>query len=342
MATINLEKVKELTHKHIDIIFAALDIEYDDQGTMYFACCPVHHESDNPNGFSYNLEKNMWRCWTHECQSEYGCNTFGLIRGVLSKKEGRDVPFGEALSWVCTVLNIDGVKMQNIASTPVISAFDELVNRYNEKKNHQIVDRDGFNWDKQVPSDYFVSRGFAPETLMEFDVGDNVDHTSTMRYRAVIPIHNEDGTIVVGSIGRGIKDYIEPKFFIEKGCNKRHYLYNYHRAKKRAKETSCLFIVEGQGDVWRLWESGVTNVVSLFGKEISEHQEHLIEKLGVTKLVILIDHDQAGRESKIKIQRAFGRFYKLIFPEIKTTRDIGSMSPDMVKEKILTNLKGLY
>jgi 5S rRNA maturation endonuclease (ribonuclease M5) len=103
-----------------------------------------------------------------------------------------------------------------------------------------------------------------------------------------------------------------------------------------------LFLVEGQGDVWRLWESGVQNVVGLFGKEVSPIQAEKINKLGVTTLVILIDHDQAGRESKIHIQRQFSRYYRLIFPKLKTRKDIGQMSPEDVYEKILVNLKGLY
>jgi 5S rRNA maturation endonuclease (ribonuclease M5) len=338
---INVAKIKEIAHKNIDMLFAALGIEYEDQGKIYFSCCPVHDESDNKHGFSYNTEENMWRCWTRECQTEFGCDIFGLVRGVLSKQQNRNVTFIDTVKWFCKILNIDDIKSDNVVSGPVITDFDILLNSFNApiEKNEE---KEGIKWASEIPSNYFIGRGFDPKTMIEFGVGDSLDNKSIMRYRSIIPIHNQDGSLVVGSIGRGTKDYIEPKFLIEKGFDKRFYLYNYHRARKRAQETSCLFIAEGQGEVWRLWESGVQNVVSLFGKELSEYQEHLIEKLGITKLVILIDHDQAGRESKIKIHRRLGRFYKLIYPKIKTNRDIGQMSPESVKEKILTDLKGLY
>ena len=62
-----------------------------------------------------------------------------------------------------------------------------------------------------------------------------------MKDRAIIPIHNDTGESVVGIIGRATKHYRTPKFlFYPTGFNKRHYFYNYHRALKRAKETSHL------------------------------------------------------------------------------------------------------
>ena len=53
---------------------------------------------------------------------------------------------------------------------------------------------------------------------------------------------------VVGIIGRSIKArYRMPKFlFNPKGFDKRYYFYNYHRAMKKAKETNCLYILEGK------------------------------------------------------------------------------------------------
>jgi DNA primase len=184
-------------------------------------------------------------------------------------------------------------------------------------------------------------RHFKKETMIEFGVGDCLDKKSPYKYRAVIPIEDHDG-IRVGFIARAMKDYMEPKFLIEKGFEKKHCLYNYHRAKETAIAKSTLFIVEGQGDVWRLWECGVKNVVGLFGKEILPQQEDLINRMGVTRLVILLDHDQPGREAKAKIKRMLGRYYKLYFPDIPTKRDIGQMSPESLKENILTKFKDFY
>jgi DNA primase len=146
----------------------------------------------------------------------------------------------------------------------------------------------------------------------------------------------------VGLIGRSVKEYKLPKFLLyPKGFDKRYYLYNYHRAIQRASETSCLFITEGQGDVWRLYEAGVMNAVSIFGKTIAKEQEDILYKLPITHLIILTDNDQAGRESKIQIKRQFNRMYKLSFPKIYG-KDIGDMSVEQIQTKILNNLKGAY
>jgi DNA primase len=93
--------------------------------------------------------------------------------------------------------------------------------------------------------------------------------------------------------------------------------------------------------VWRIHEAGVINAVSIFGKEISEVQKNKIITSGVTKLVILTDNDQAGRESKIKIQRMFNRLFTLKFPAL-SRKDVGDMSVLEIQNNILNDLKGLY
>ena len=138
-----------------------------------------------------------------------------------------------------------------------------------------------------------------------------------MKDRAIIPIYNDDGSKVVAAIGRSTKEYRNPKFlFYPTGFNKRFYFYNYHNAIEKARETSCLYILEGQGDVWRMFEAGVSNAVSIFGKNISNEQMQKLVKLPVTRLIILTDNDQAGRESKVEIQRKLSRMYKLTFPTL--------------------------
>ena len=100
-------------------------------------------------------------------------------------------------------------------------------------------------------------------------------------------------------------------------------------------------MVEGQGDVWRLYEAGVRNVVGLFGKDISATQRSLLLKSGVTGLVVLTDNDQAGRESKIKINRELGRLFNLFFP-VTYGKDLGDTSVEKIRAEILVNLQGHY
>ena len=61
----------------------------------------------------------------------------------------------------------------------------------------------------------------------------------------------------------------------------------------------------------------------------------------MTKLIVLTDNDQAGRESKIKIKRDMSRLFKLVFPSMHT-KDLGNMFIDKLKEEILDDLKGCF
>ena len=123
--------------------------------------------------------------------------------------------------------------------------------------------------------------------------------------------------------------------------NKSNFLYNYHRAISKAVETSCLFITEGQGDVWKLYEAGIENAISIFGKDLSIKQADKVLGSGVTKLVILTDNDQAGRESKMQMQRQLSRMFKLYFPRM-TRKDIGDMTVSSIKDNILPQVRGTY
>lgn len=333
----DLNQIKKKLNENYDLVFNKLGITYEKLGDNIYSTCPIHNESDNPRAFSYSASRGLWKCWTRDCQCEYKNDIFGIILGVLSKQNGVELQFKDALKWSCDLLNIN--KSIQITKeqpkedlTDIISIFSAS---YCEKKTNTI------EYKPKEISSYFIDRGFKKETLQYFGVG--VDqNVHSMKDRAIIPIHDESGTKIVGLIGRSIKEYKMPKFLLyPKGFDKRFYLYNYHRAIKRASETSTLFITEGQGDVWKLYEAGVHNAISIFGKTIAKEQEEILHKLPITHLVILTDNDQAGRESKIQIKRQFNRMYKLSFPQIYG-KDVGEMSTQQIQSKILINLEGSY
>jgi 5S rRNA maturation endonuclease (ribonuclease M5) len=287
-----------------------------------------------------SLEKQIWRCWTRDCQAEYENDIFGLIKGVLSTQTGKEASFKESLLWVCKILNVDSRSIK-IEKTEEPSDFVKLVGIFSKAANSTYNAKTSNQYSLSHPSEYFVSRGFTEDTLHYFSVGDCFDQSSSMYQRAVIPIHDDDGTNIVAHIGRTIKDYRSPKFLFTKGFDKRRFLYNYHRAIDRATERSCLFITEGQGDVWKLHEAGVGNAVSIFGKSLSAQQRLKLLASGITTLVILTDNDQAGRESKTEIQRVLGRMFKLHFPRM-SHKDVGVMTPDEICSNILTQVKGTF
>jgi hypothetical protein len=94
----------------MDRVFAELGVENEKFGDNIYCKCPVHESSDNPKAVSYSTSRQMWKCWTRDCQSEYGSDIFGLIRGALSNQSGEEVDFKQALKWACKLLNLNNRK----------------------------------------------------------------------------------------------------------------------------------------------------------------------------------------------------------------------------------------
>lgn len=340
----NLQTIKTQLNNNIEKVLESLGIQYEAFTDNIYSVCPIHQDSDNPRAFSFSRNKGIWKCWTRDCQNDYNNDVFGLIRGVLSQQNNMPVDFKDTLKWAKKVLDIQN----NVNIAPkVVEVEDKFVNFVNTISKIQESHQDNkarsisIDFDLEETSSYFIDRGFDKKTLDYFGVKD-CQQPGIMKDRAIIPIHDDCGENLVGLIGRSTKEYRMPKFIIyPKGFDKRNYFYNYHRAIKRAKETSCLYILEGQGDVWKMYESGVTNAVGIFGKVLTEQQIDKLFKLPITHLIILTDNDQSGKESKVQIKRQLGRLYKLSFPKI-TEKDIGDMTPQKIQTSILSNMKGTY
>lgn len=338
----NLKSIKKKLNKEAERVFTKLDMKCETFNNNIYSTCPIHEGSDNPRAFSFCPNRGIWKCWTRDCQNEYQNDILGLIHAVLSSKEGRHIEFKDVLKWISSEFNISTCSYHY---SPLDSEdedeFSILIKQcIPTKLKTQDLEIDN-NYSVNIPSMYFNERGFKKSTLKHFGVGDCFDN-GIMKERSIIPIHNENGKKLVGLIGRSTKHYRMPKFLLQpKGFNKGYYFYNYHRAIATAEEKSCMFIVEGQGDVWRLYESGVKNAVSIFGKSLSEHHVSKLMQTSITKIVVLMDNDQAGKEALIEIYRKLNRSYKLIFPKL-SSKDIGEMSIMNIRKTILANLKGLY
>jgi 5S rRNA maturation endonuclease (ribonuclease M5) len=339
-----LKKIKKILNDNVETVFSNLNMEYEIISDNIYSTCPVHDGSDNNRAFSFSRDKGIWKCWTRDCQHSYKNDIFGLIQGALSQQCGREVDFKYVLSWCYSTFNLKYEHHNKTTERPdddTDELFYNIVSTFSVDKKLAEEKPIEKTFTSKCPSSYFYDRGFKNKTLKYFGVGD-CDESGIMKERSVIPIHDDDGKSIVGYIGRSTKVYRTPKFLLyPKGFDKRRYLYNYHRAKKRAIETSCIYLLEGQGDVWRLYESGVQNAISIFGKTLSEEQEYKIRKLGVTHIIVMLDGDQAGREAKLQIHRQLNRMYKLTFPKIQK-KDIGEMNIKDIRENILSTLRGTY
>lgn len=335
----NLNNIRLLLNNRIEEVLSKLDIKYEIFDDNIYSTCPVHESSDNPRAFSFSKKRGIWKCWTRECQHQYKNDIFGLIRGSLCNINGSEVTFSETLEWIKKEFNIHSI-VEKEEVEKVESEFEQIISIFSERVSLPQPKEVKLDLNISIPSKYFMGRGFNKETLEYFEIGDCIDKSSKLYERSIIPIHNDSGSKVIGYIGRSIREYKTPKFLIyPKGFDKRFVFYNMHRAIGAINKEHSVFIVEGQGDVWKLYEAGIHNVIGMFGKTLSKEQQVKLQQLPITNIIILTDNDQAGRESKIQLQRQLGRFYSLQFPQLNH-KDIGDMSADQIKKDIISQVRG--
>lgn len=316
-----LEKITE--------IFSYFNISFVEHNNRYAMNCPVHG-GDNPEAccvFTNNGEYGVnWKCYTACCEEEYGKSLFGFVRGVLSYKAGDKVSIKDTYKFLRTFISTN-------LTTQTKEVKQDYLKYFLTKKKESIkttIQRQDIRSKIQIPSPYYINRGFSEQVLDEFDVGLCVEKGKPMYKRSVVPVYDEDYNYV-GCVGRATDEYFKPKWLHSKGF-KKDFLYGYNIAKNYITNDT-LFLLEGQGDVWRMHEAGYKNSVGIFGASINDSQLVILEESGVLNLVILTDYDDAGQKAAEQIQKKCGRRFNYIRPKL-STKDVGELSV----EKLLSEL----
>jgi len=155
-----------------------------------------------------------------------------------------------------------------------------------------------------------------------------------MNGRAVVPIY-DIGSNFIGCVGRATNDKFSPKWLHSKGF-KKNSLYGINIAKNHMSKlfkNPTLFILEGQGDVWRMYEAGYKNSVSIFGSSLSDDQLVILEEVGVMNLVVMTDYDDAGNKAADQIVKICGRRFNYLRPQI-SAKDPGDLSIEQLKDEL--------
>lgn len=306
-----------------------LDIEYKDYRDTYMFRCPIHG-GDNVTGCSILKQNGSWSCWTHECHNEFKKSTFGFVRGVLSHRASRKVTMNETMDFCLKFLNKESIDLIETKQTTrldlkLLDIFDKKIVR--EKSNFT---REYIRSSLETPSNYYINRGFSSAILDKFDVGNCIQPNKPMSNRVVVPVYDEEDTYV-GCVGRSIvNNSAFPKWINSKGFSKSSFLYGLNFAKEHIIKKGTVYIVEGQGDVWRLHEAGYENSVGIFGANLSDEQLILLESSGCLNVVILTDTDTAGEKAVQQIIKKCGRRFNYFRPSI-SKKDIGDMTIEEVK-----------
>ena len=323
----------------VDYLLAYFDVEYVEYPNRLAFACPIHG-GDNPEAcciFTDGLtQKGNWSCWTQHCEEEFANNLFGFVRGCLSQKRNKSISMNETASFCSNFLNKD---IEDLEITEYKNNFNviDIFNKQVERQQPQIT-REEIKSKINIPAEYYVGRGYLPETLEMFDVGTCLSENQPMSGRVVVPIYDE-GYNYIGCVGRAVNESMKPKWLHSKGF-KKSILYGLHAAKEEILKTQTAILVEGQGDVWRLHEAGLKNCVGIFGSSINEDQLILLESSGALNLIILTDSDEAGDKAYSQILKKCGRRFNYHRPSI-SHKDVGDMSIEQIKEELYPQLQGM-
>jgi 5S rRNA maturation endonuclease (ribonuclease M5) len=339
--TLTKQKIASLcdeTFLKVHSLLEHFGIDYVEHSNRIAFPCPIH-DGDNPEAcciFTDGISnQGNWSCWTHHCEEEHVGNMFGFTRGCLARQRNKDVSMNETASFLCSFLNkeLNELSETTIKQSKSIDVFNRKI-----KREQPTVDKSTIRSKLNIPSEYYVRRGYKPETLNLFDVGECLAENQPMSGRVVVPIYDETDNYV-GCVGRSIKEHLKPKWLHSKGFNK-NILYGLNIAKDRILETRTACVVEGQGDVWRLFEAGLDMSVGIFGASINEDQLILLEQSGALNLIVLTDYDDAGEKAAKQIMKKCGRRFNYIRPSIsKNFKDVGDMTIQQIKDEIYPVLK---
>ncbi len=304
----------------------------------YRGACPLHG-GDNKTAWFYGCRRDIcyWRCCTRQCEKDYNATPVGLIEGLLAKKYGYKGRPGttQVVKFLSKFLNQElGLEQISIEAAEKIN-FNRIVNIFTDedKEPESKMTREYVRKNlKEIPAPYYIKRNYKAETLDKFDVGVCSTVGKEMCGRAVIPVYNSSG-FFVGCTGRTLVDS-EFKWKHSWDLNTFSILYNLNNAKEHIAKTGYVILVESPGNVWRLWQCGIYNVVGTFGAKLSDGQKTLLDYSGATGIIAMFDPDDAGRKATDRVVELCKNAYNVYIPTINALCDIGDMVDDRVIKEV--------
>ena len=341
---------------------------------FYVGTCPIHG-GDNDSAFNIFHQGDAmvgnWRCFSRNCHKHFHATLIGLVRGLLSaqkygwtsvNEEDKECSFQEAVEFLVkftgtkdlSKLDIDYGKVEKLRFA---SKITNIYSRQHPKRILQ-VEREQVKNILNIPSEYFLSRGFSREILIKYDVGDcpSQERKKEMFRRAVAPVYDEEHKMMIGCTGRSIYNdpcpmcnyYHSPlekcpqegykwqytKWRNSKGFPGEDYFYNYWFAKDHIRKTGVAVIVESPGNVWKLEEVGVHNSIATFGAHLTDGQRNILDNSGALALIVLTDPDAAGTVALREIEKSCSKAYAIYSPRF-SPHDIADTSTKILDTKLI-------
>ena len=353
----NLNRLSEKLIECITEIFEYFELPYTtNTDRMISFPCPIH-DGDNESGSSILKEGiGNWQCYTNQCHETHGTTIIQFMSALLSKTYEKEFSFYETLKWCANYVGED--PEYNVEEDSTKTRFIQLCKYLNHKKKivPTFTSRDLVKKIIEIPSDYYINRGYSKEILEKFDIGYCKDQKRSFYNRILVPFYDDNGEYMVGYSSRSAfekcakcKMYHNPntrcpitkeeklknvKWKHSSNFNRENYLYNYWNAKDWILNSRIAVLVEGTGDVWRLEQAGIPMGLAILGSQLSSGQRYILESSGATNIIVAMDNDESGRKAFKQIEGQCLRFFN-VYQFQYDSKDIGEMEPNKLKSLML-------
>lgn len=336
------QPLTEILTKHIcdnpQILIDDLGLDLTVNRDSITGPCYIHN-SDNNHSFILYLDSGIFRCFTNNCHTVFKNSCLGFVRGVLSNRHCRWSKSGDYIyNWDKTLdylCNLYGVKERNnnCKRNKEVDNFIKCCQNEEKKESRFIMTRDYYLKSNSCPSQYFIDRGFSKEILTQYDVFSCSNENKPFYRRSIVPVYEDDHKTIIGISARS-EIGEEPRWTYTKKFPSATNLYPLWRATPFIKKERKCVIVESPANVWKINMAGIDNVVCIWSAlGWNDYKRYTLDKLGVMKLIVVLDNDEAGEAGREKIRKEVGRFYNivdLILPD--SVNDVADMNVEQVKE----------
>lgn len=312
---IDENKINEIRNS-VDIVDVIKDyVQLEGKGKNYFGICPFH--DDNHPSMSVSQDKQIYKC--------FSCGAAGNVFKFIEDYE--NVSFIEAVNIVAKRAGINLDLKPNVSNNTKNQYYYDIYDLAQKLYSNNINTKDGKN-----AIEYLLDRQINKDIIKKFGIGLALKNTTVLSdilqkkgyseneilstglvnkkgfelndiyyNRIMFPLCDLNGKVIgfSGRIYGDIKDtskYINTKQtdIFKKG----EVLYNYHRAKEKAREKKQVIIMEGFMDVIRASTIGIDNVIATMGTSVTKKQASLIKRMA-KEVILCFDGDDAGAHATL-------------------------------------------
>lgn len=266
-------------------------------------CCPFHEEK-KPS-FSINLETGKYICFSGKCGKKG--NLISFISELTGKKYN-DVE--QELQ-----INFENLKYNNIIKE-TLNSFEKHKENLNYIKynNYKFVELSNLLDEQKILNIINISKDISDIVKLKICL------TNPYKRRLVVPIDDNIYEF------RDLTKKSDRKCLYESGIKISNYLFNIIINK----DDNSIFLCEGTKDAMSVAGFGF-NACCTFGINISSKQILKILKLGMKKVYILRDNDEAGKLSSKNTYKELKKFIDCKI--IKYPKDFKYKDPNEMQQK---------